>query len=233
MIERDDGVRLSSYAARTLSGVATRTHLRTDNYFYASCLNEDGGGYKNPEQGGCCPEWMTREGVSLLRSVDDDDDDDVDEIGGRRKSSSSCCNTPVGGASPVSSISSFSSVLAAARAPPGRPRSTRRVVDRLDVRSCAFVDALKSGEKFDRVILMDHIDWADTRYAKELAEALSSAVPRGGRVIWRSASLRPWYVKVIARAGFDVSRVSGADEAEGGFLDRVNMYASFWVAVRR
>ena len=80
---------------------------------------------------------------------------------------------------------------------------------------------------------MDHIDWCDRPYAEELAEALRAAVPSGGRVIWRSASLMPWYAPVVAAAGFDVSRVSGADTAEGGYMDRVNMYASFWLAVRR
>ena len=78
-----------------------------------------------------------------------------------------------------------------------------------------------------------HSDWCDEKYAKELAAALAAAVPRGGRIIWRSASLLPWYSATLAAAGFDVSRVAGADTAEDGFMDRVNMYASFWVGVRK
>lgn len=59
-------------------------------------------------------------------------------------------------------------------------------------------------------------------------------MPRGGRIIWRSASLLPWYSPILADVGgFDVSRVAGADTAEGGYMDRVNMYASFWVGVRK
>ena len=33
-----DGLRISEYVARTFDGVARNSHLRTDNYFYYSCL---------------------------------------------------------------------------------------------------------------------------------------------------------------------------------------------------
>lgn len=33
-----DGLRISEYAARTFDGVARSSHLRSDNYFYYSCL---------------------------------------------------------------------------------------------------------------------------------------------------------------------------------------------------
>lgn len=218
MIERDDGVRLSAYAARTLGGVATRTHLKGDNYFYASCLR---GKYLSPEKGGCCPGWMTREGVALLRSVDDEAERAREEA---RALAAEAAASPSHQARALGRTSSGSG--------PAGPRSALRVIDRLEVRSCTFLDALRSGQ-YDRVILMDHCDWCDGRYAGELAAALGAAVPRGGRVIWRSASLAPWYSPVIAAAGFEVSRVSGADTVEGGFMDRVNKYASFWVAVRK
>ena len=52
----------------------------------------------------------------------------------------------------------------------------------------------------------------------------------GGRVIWRSAAVRPPYVKLIEQAGFDVKCLQLADH---GFMDRVNMYSSFYVAVRQ
>jgi betaine lipid synthase len=51
----------------------------------------------------------------------------------------------------------------------------------------------------------------------------------GGKVIWRSASNSPPYAKFIKDSGFDVTRLQVATE---GFMDRVNMYSSFYVAVR-
>ena len=227
MIERDDGVRLSSYAARTLGGVATRTHLRGDNYFYASCLR---GKYLRPEEGGCCPEWMTREGVALLRSVDEEAERAREEE--RKQSESAAVALPAAAAAASSSSRSLGRTCSGSG--PAGPRSSLRVIDRLDVRSCTFLDALRSGFRPDRVILMDHMDWCDEKYAKELASALRDAVPSGGRLIFRSASLMPFYASILASVGgFEVSRVSAADTAEGGFMDRVNMYASFWVGVRK
>ncbi len=55
-----------------------------------------------------------------------------------------------------------------------------------------------------QVILMDHVDWMDETYARELAAALARQVTPGGRVIWRSAALEPPYVSIIRDAGFTV-----------------------------
>jgi betaine lipid synthase len=52
----------------------------------------------------------------------------------------------------------------------------------------------------------------------------------GGIVIWRSASLRPPYAQLIAAAGFDVKCLQRASD---GYMDRVNMYSSFYMAVRK
>ena len=52
----------------------------------------------------------------------------------------------------------------------------------------------------------------------------------GGIVIWRSAALVPPYAAIIAKAGFDVKCVRRADE---GYMDRVNMYSSFYMARRK
>ena len=59
-------------------------------------------------------------------------------------------------------------------------------------------------------------------------------VVSGGRLIWRSASLNPPYVKVLAAHGFEchcVHRIT--DKEYNGCIDRVNMYASFWYADRK
>jgi betaine lipid synthase len=55
-------------------------------------------------------------------------------------------------------------------------------------------------------------------------------VAPGGIIIWRSASLRPPYAAQIEKAGFVVRRVRGAEQ---GYMDRVNMYSSFYVARRK
>ena len=68
---------------------------------------------------------------------------------------------------------------------------------------------------------------------RELLLTAGPHVPQvlpGGRVIWRSAAVRPPYVKLIEQAGFDVECLQLADH---GFMDRVNMYSSFYVAVRQ
>lgn len=51
----------------------------------------------------------------------------------------------------------------------------------------------------------------------------------GGLVIWRSAAEVPPYAKLIANAGF---KVKCLQQAKDGYMDRVNMYSSFWVAER-
>lgn len=49
-------------------------------------------------------------------------------------------------------------------------------------------------------------------------------------MIWRSASMRPPYAKHIAAAGFDVRCLQRASD---GYMDRVNMYSSFYMATRK
>lgn len=65
---------------------------------------------------------------------------------------------------------------------------------------------------------MDHVDWLDTEHALELAANLAKQVAPGGIVIWRSASLKPPYSDLIAKAGFDVKRLDSADK---GYMDKV------------
>lgn len=77
---------------------------------------------------------------------------------------------------------------------------------------------------------MDHVDWLDGPVVAELAATLAQQVLPGGIVIWRSASLSPPYSKAIADAGFAVSCLSRASD---GYMDRVNMYSSFYMAVRK
>ena len=102
------------------------------------------------------------------------------------------------------------------------------LVDGLTVASGYFLDEL-CARQYDKVILMDHVDWLDDDTAQRLADALGRQVRPGGIVIWRSASLQPPYAQRIADAGFEVRCLQRATD---GYMDRVNMYASFYAAER-
>ena len=92
------------------------------------------------------------------------------------------------------------------------------------------IDVTKAGLLSWAVGTQDHVDWMDATYARQLALTLAEQVVPGGRVIWRSAALSPPYVPIIRDAGFDVRCVARADQ---GYMDRINMYATFYVAVRK
>lgn len=85
--------------------------------------------------------------------------------------------------------------------------------------------------KYNKVILMDHVDWTDEKYVRILGANLYDHVVPGGKVIWRSASKNPWYSDLIAEAGFDVVCIERHHDRVA--MDCVNMYASFWVATRK
>ncbi|KAJ7518535.1 hypothetical protein O6H91_21G073200 [Diphasiastrum complanatum] len=95
------------------------------------------------------------------------------------------------------------------------------------IRTTTFVDELKK-RVYSKVILMDHVDWLDQEDIDILCQALKDHVEPGGIVIWRSASRNPSYSKCIQDAGFKVVRISTNEK----YMDRVNMYASFYMAVR-
>ncbi|RYP52077.1 hypothetical protein DL769_010727 [Monosporascus sp. CRB-8-3] len=81
-------------------------------------------------------------------------------------------------------------------------------------------------------VVMDSMDWFDPGSSAAAAQItkLNRALRLGGRVMVRSAGLRPWYVKEFERRGFAV-RCHGARE-NGACIDRVNMYASCWVMTK-
>ncbi|GAQ92949.1 betaine lipid synthase [Klebsormidium nitens] len=99
--------------------------------------------------------------------------------------------------------------------------------ERLLIRTDSFVSQL-CARQYTKVILMDHVDWLDQPDIDTLAAALKAQVRPGGRVIWRSASKQPHYARAIEAAGFKVIRVRCSDQ----YMDRVNMYASFYVGIR-
>ena len=78
-------------------------------------------------------------------------------------------------------------------------------------------------------IIMDHMDWFDPQGTDvdEEIQALWLALNSRGRVLLRSASKSPWYIKNFEKFGFSCKAVSA--RYPGKCIDRVNMYASTWV----
>ncbi|SCZ94604.1 BZ3500_MvSof-1268-A1-R1_Chr12-3g03992 [Microbotryum saponariae] len=62
--------------------------------------------------------------------------------------------------------------------------------------------------------------------------ALRNALAPGGRVFWRSAGLEPWYIALYKREGFRVECIHQREIGSKTPIDRVNMYASFYVAYK-
>ncbi|KAL8901272.1 MAG: hypothetical protein Q9192_000633 [Flavoplaca navasiana] len=78
-------------------------------------------------------------------------------------------------------------------------------------------------------IIMDSMDWFNphTTAASNQVCALNRALKPKGKVLLRSAGLKPWYVTVFEKHGFSTKRV--AARLPGMCVDRVNMYASTWI----
>lgn len=60
--------------------------------------------------------------------------------------------------------------------------------------------------------------------------ALHNSLKPNGRVFWRSSAMKPWYAELFAREGFAVERIHAREIGSKIPIDRVNMYASFYVA---
>lgn len=81
-------------------------------------------------------------------------------------------------------------------------------------------------------VLMDSMDWFDPGADSATAQItlLNRAMKIGGRVLLRSAALRPWYLATFTTRGFTAECVG--QRAEGSCIDRVNMYASCWICTK-
>ncbi|KAI0422748.1 hypothetical protein F5X98DRAFT_369550 [Xylaria grammica] len=82
-------------------------------------------------------------------------------------------------------------------------------------------------------VVMDSMDWFDPGSNAAISQItkLNRALKMGGRVMLRSAGLKPWYLKEFAQLGF-VAKCMGSRD-EGTCIDRVNMYASCWICTKR
>lgn len=79
---------------------------------------------------------------------------------------------------------------------------------------------------------MDSMDWFDPQSDEALSQihALNRSLKLGGRVMLRSAGLKPWYIPVFEAYGFTARRVGA--RLPGTCIDRVNMYASTWIMTK-
>nr|KAJ3420957.1 hypothetical protein HK105_004835 [Polyrhizophydium stewartii] len=80
-----------------------------------------------------------------------------------------------------------------------------------------------------KVILMDHLDWFSHEDAKTEIMTVHKKMAKGGYVFWRSAGKLPWYNEIFTECGFEVEKLQ-VREAGNMYIDRVNMYASFYRA---
>ncbi|KAI0631286.1 hypothetical protein C8Q77DRAFT_199390 [Trametes polyzona] len=106
--------------------------------------------------------------------------------------------------------------------------------DGLRVHTDEFVEVLARirPESVTVSVIMDHMDWFDPEgtQATEEIRALNKAMKLGGRVLLRSAGLKPWYIAAFSAQGFQCNRV--AARTSGKCIDRVNMYASTWICTK-
>jgi betaine lipid synthase len=81
-------------------------------------------------------------------------------------------------------------------------------------------------------IIMDHMDWFSPTGTDALDEivALNKCLSKGGRVMLRSSSKKPWYLDTFEAQGFKTK--AAAVRYSGKAIDRVNMYASTWICTK-
>lgn len=103
------------------------------------------------------------------------------------------------------------------------------LLEKLTISTDFFINELKK-KKYDKIILMDHVDWLPKDKTQELVDALWDQTNPEGKIIFRSAGLKPVYVDLLEKKGFEVKCVSSFKTH--AYMDRVNMYASFYVAVK-
>lgn len=128
-----------------------------------------------------------------------------------------------------------------------------RALDAFRLHTDSIVHVLRGLEddSLTHAIVMDHMDWFDpippqvpapslkqardesntsvSDLDREVRE-LSRVVKRGGAVYWRSAAKQPWYRQRFEKMGFRTEPIHIRES--GKSIDRVNMYASFYRAIK-
>jgi len=104
----------------------------------------------------------------------------------------------------------------------------KKNVNNITILYCSFSAALAQ-RKYTKVILMDHVDWLEQRQMEILCELLKTQVLPEGKILLRSASLRPRYISLLERS-FRMILVNSYETEQ--VCDAINMYASTWVGVK-
>lgn len=103
-----------------------------------------------------------------------------------------------------------------------------RVRNNLCISNDYFINELRQ-RTYDKIVLMDHADWQTAEQTIELAAALYKHTSDNATIILRSAAYKPPYIEHLRAAGFEVRCIQRMDQTSSAYMDRVNMYASFWV----
>ncbi|CAO3568358.1 unnamed protein product [Mortierella alpina] len=111
----------------------------------------------------------------------------------------------------------------------------RRAMDAMLLHTKSIIEVLKSLEdgELTKAVLMDHMDWFGPADAEDEIKEVSRVVRKGGMVLWRSAGRQPWYNVLFEKHGFKVEAVGVRVPGSGVSIDRVNMYASCYLATRK
>ncbi|KAJ1724567.1 hypothetical protein LPJ53_001157 [Coemansia erecta] len=106
---------------------------------------------------------------------------------------------------------------------------------RFYLHTATIVDVLggMGDSELDKAVLMDHMDWFSQEDAEKEVAGLARVIKKGGFVVWRSAARIPWYIAVFEAHGFDVQALSIREPNTTEPIDRVNMYASFYKAIKQ
>ncbi|KAG0000815.1 hypothetical protein BGZ79_005445 [Entomortierella chlamydospora] len=111
----------------------------------------------------------------------------------------------------------------------------QNATDSMLLHTKSIIEVLKSlgdGE-LTKAVLMDHMDWFDPKDAEEEIKEVSRAIRSGGMVLWRSAGRKPWYNALFEKYNFEVKPVGVRVPGSGVSIDRVNMYASCYIGIKK
>lgn len=206
------------YIIDTIEPLIERSLISSENYFYYLCLM---GKYSRDN----CPDYLTRRGYTNLCS---------------RKPSSAPSSPTHSRHSSTSTPTSTSTSTNGSTTVISTDRETS-ILSRIRLHTDTISDVVERlvPGSVSCAIVMDHMDWfpettaAADFYAGDARSeirALNRALRHGGRVLLRTSSTRPWYLKVYEQEGFACK--AAAVRRPGESIDRVNMYASTWVCTK-
>ncbi|KAG0031362.1 hypothetical protein BGZ81_001325 [Podila clonocystis] len=111
----------------------------------------------------------------------------------------------------------------------------QRATDAMVLHTKSIIDVLRgmADGELTKAVLMDHMDWFGPEDAEEEIREVARAVRSGGMVLWRSAGRKPWYNALFEKHGFEVEAVGVRVPGSGVSIDRVNMYASCYKAIKK